>query len=288
MKGDLITSPDSTIWPVDTIAVCEVIDSLPEHSGLYNSALFNSCPFLLQDTNSRVLMPAITLPERHAGIERPDDTLTESFLLTLLFLVIFILCRFIGKGPEFLILNIKNILTTDERFYNTNSFFRRFSPIFWFTNLIIITFAIRMYMGHFTEYPISMSDGWIFWKIVIYVASFWIIRHLVLLLIGSVFFTNMQINQWLSGLKLIMTLFSFSLLPLVIFYETGMQLPDVILYCWPVIFWLLPKIVQYTQVLKLFSLKNGGYLYLILYLCALEILPVALFVKGLFLLKYYG
>jgi hypothetical protein len=100
-----------------------------------------------------------------------------------------------------------------------------------------------------------------------------------------VFFGKVQVNRWLSGNNLIMTLFSLSLLPLVIISETGIQFSDEIFYWCPMLFWIFMKLLQYIQANKIFSIRNEGYVYLILYLCALEILPVMLFLKGLFLIK---
>jgi hypothetical protein len=283
--SDSIISSDTTTLPVDTLPIFEVIGSLPCHSGKSDSILYNSSFIQIKDTSSKSFLPIVSLPETHAGIPRPESTFSESFLLAIIFLVTFFFCKLIGGNNESLSFNFKKLLSTDERNYTTNTLAKRFSPVFWLMDIIILSYASRIFVGHFEDNQLLYRESGQLWFLILYVAAFWIVWNIIMFLIGSVFFKKTQIEIWFSYNKLILDFFSLSLLPLVIVSETGTNLTDWIYYWWPVIFLVLPKIVQYIQAPKLFSLRNGGYFYLILYLCALEILPILIFIKGLFLLK---
>lgn len=285
MQGDSVITADSASLPVDSIATSIVKDTLTKDYVVYDSLFFYSSPFPIADSNFISVLPAVPIPQYHSGSVRPKDAIAESSLLTLLFLVIFFVLRLVGKGGEHAILQLKKILSSDERIYSTNVTPKTLYPFFWLIDMIILTYVVRLYLQEFTDYFIDRSGGQLLWRILLYVVTFWTVRQLLMFLTGSVFFKSTQISKWFSGMMMIMTLFSFSMLPLIIIYETGLHLSSNILYIWPIIFGFLPKVFQFAQIPKLFSLRNRGYLYLILYLCALEILPLLLFFKGLVLLK---
>jgi hypothetical protein len=82
-----------------------------------------------------------------------------------------------------------------------------------------------------------------------------------------------------------LTAFSVSLIPLLLLNEMGVTLPLLLLYAWPVAFLVIPRMAYAYKGLNFFLLGHGGYFYMILYLCALEILPLLLFFKGIFLIQ---
>lgn len=285
MQVDSVITADTALFPVDSIAISVVKDTLANEYAVFDSLFFYSNPFPVTNTTFINVLPVIPIPLYHSGNLRPKDAIAESSLLILLFLVLFFVLRLIGKGGEHALLQLKKIMFSDERIYSTNVTPKSLYPFFWLIDVVILTYAVRLYLLEFTDYYSDISGGVLLWKILLYVVSFWLIRQSLMLLTGAVFFKRTQISKWFSGMMLIMTLFSFSMLPLIIIYETGLHFSSVLLYIWPFIFWFLPKVFQFAQIPKLFSLRNRGYLYLILYLCALEILPLLLFIKGMVLIK---
>lgn len=285
MQSDSVITADLATLPVDSIAISVVKDTLTKDNVVFDSSFFYSTPFPVTDSDFFNVFPVIPIPKYHSGSVRPKDSIAESSLLILLFLVLFFVLRLIGKGGEHALLQLKKIMSSDERIYSTNVTPKSLYPFFWLIDIVILTYAVRLYLIEFTDQSFDISGGILLWKILLYVVSFWIVRQLLMLLIGAVFFKRTQISKWFSGMMLIMTLFSFSMLPLIIIHETGLHFSSALLFIWPLIFWFLPKVFQFAQIPKLFSLRNRGYLYLILYLCALEILPLLLFIKGLVLIK---
>lgn len=89
-------------------------------------------------------------------------------------------------------------------------------------------------------------------------------------------------KMWMKWDFYIVTFFSVSLIPLLIWQGAGSQIPVNILYFWPIGFWFLPKAIYSFRDATFFSRDLGGILYFILYLCTLEILPIIFFVRVIF------
>jgi hypothetical protein len=230
------------------------------------------------------MTPVVVYPARHDGVLRPTSFISESFLFALLLLVILLLNRIIRSGPRFLYELIRGILTLEERSFARESMLKRNMPLFWLINISIIALSAKTIIELVGTQPV-LHDGWLFWKLAGYTAVFLALKYLLYWLIGTVFFNVDVVQRWLMGNQVIVSLFSFSLVPFLVLYEVGVVFSPFVLVGWPLLCLALPKVLYSLKSMKLFLVENGGYFYMILYLCALEILPLLLYLKGLFLLK---
>ncbi|MBE6287284.1 MAG: DUF4271 domain-containing protein [Mediterranea massiliensis] len=111
-------------------------------------------------------------------------------------------------------------------------------------------------------------------------ALYFVLKWLLYLLIGSVFFDKSRVYIWISSYSTLLYYFSFLLFPfslLLVFLEMGLY--------WTValgIFLLLfAKILMFYKGIKLFCGNLYDGLLLFLYFCALEIVPVFVLYRGL-------
>lgn len=134
--------------------------------------------------------------------------------------------------------------------------------------------------------PTNMVDSWLFWKLALFTAVFLAIMSLIYRLIALVFLNTAVLKRWTVGNTFIISFFSISLIPLLLLNELGVHIPSYFLFLWPLFFLLLPRFVYSIKGLNFFLLEKGAYFYMILYLCALEILPLLVFLKGVFLIQF--
>jgi hypothetical protein len=229
-----------------------------------------------------------TLPEskpflRHDGVPRPSSALSDSFIFILLFIFILFLNKILKKGPRLLFETLRSIWSIDERSITRDSVYRRNIPFFVLLNISIIALTAKTYLLHYVE--TKNTDVWFYWKLLLYTAVFWLIKFLLNQFMVVVFFSREGIKRWFIANQVLISVFSLTLVPLLILIEIGISIPFFVFYGWPVLFLIIPKIVYTFRSSNFFLMENRGYFYMILYLCALEILPILLFVKGLFFIQ---
>jgi len=225
---------------------------------------------------------AVYLP-RHDGILRPSSTISESFFFALLLLVIFVVSRIIRNGPRVIFEMVRNVLIIDDRNFTRESMLRRNVPFFWLINISIVALTAQLFLQRYGYHYVV--DSWLFWKLALYTAIFWGVKNLLYRLIASVFFSVEKIRRWTTGNQVILCFFSFTLVPILLVSEAGVAIPLIVFYIWPMVFLIIPKLAHTIRGMNFFLMENGGYFYMILYLCALEILPLLLFIKGMFLIQ---
>lgn len=229
------------------------------------------------------LLPEIRENVVHPGEFRSNTTISESVLILIILIILFITGNFLRKGKDEILSRIKNVNSPDDRFVIPGAYSILFQPVIWALNLVILVFTVKMYsevvFGNKPDYT-DISEVI---RVISLITGFWLFRYLIVWLTGITFFSTNQVRKWLTGVRISATIFAFSTLPLVIVHETGNIIPNWLLFLWLATFWFIPKLMQIGQAIKLFSIKNEGFLYLILYLCTLEIGPIALLISGLFL-----
>lgn len=226
---------------------------------------------------------APSYPHRHDGLLRPVSTISETFLFSLLLLLLFVLHKVVKTGPAVVWDMVKNLLFHSDRGFTRESQGKRNLIVLWPVNIFMVT------MGAYTLLHVSAqdapTDSWLFWKLALFTLLFLMIKQWLYRLIALIFFSSDQARRWLQGNQVMLTVFSITLVPLLLLHEMGVVLPMIVLYSWPVAFLLIPRVVYAFKGLNFFIVEHGGYVYMILYLCALEILPLLLFFKGIFLVQ---
>jgi len=236
------------------------------------------------DTVSATVKQSSTYPLRHDGLLRPVSMVSETFLFASLLCVVFIMNRVVRNGSRFIPEILKNLLFMDEHSFTHETVSRRSVSFFLPINILLISLAGKMYLLHYG--PVTMMDSWLFWKLALLTTLIWVCKDIVYQLIALVFFNSATLKRWKLGNTFIISFFSVSLIPLLLLNEAGVVIPSYFIYLWPSLFLLLPRLVYSLKGMNFFLAEKGGYFYMILYLCALEILPLMVFLKGVYLIQF--
>lgn len=224
---------------------------------------------------------------RHDGVVRTNKLMSESLLFVLLFLETLLVAFLVKNGLKFLNNSIKGTLISDERTGSLGEVAQSGSQIgqyLWVLSIVIFALLSPHLLAHNNENAGYELNSWLFLRILLYVIAYFFIKNSIYKILGNVFFTPVQTSRWIAGSKTILSFYALSLTPVLIAAETGLQMKDTFLFSWVVGFLIISKFWLLIKAINIFSIRIGDFLYLILYLCALEILPIILFYKGLFLL----
>ncbi len=152
---------------------------------------------------------------------------------------------------------------------------------------LLLAFLQFFYTQHFIgETFILQSDYMLIGVYFAMIVVYFLIRALLYSGVNLVFFDVKRNTLWQKTLLLITSLEGVVLFPLVmlmVFFELSTQ--NVILYFAIALF--LTKILTFYKCFVIFFRRVGGYLQIILYFCALEIVPLAVFWSALALTGNY-
>lgn len=280
MQESVIVNSDSTSLQVDTAAAASGFPYKEFQEIHKASDYFSFDPFAKADTSSTSLFPTLVSPVRYSGTPRPSTYISETILILILFLASFLFLKFFRSETQ----AISNFFSQTKKENEKGKYFairKQFTPFFWMLDVAIISYAI---MHFFIGYKPGASSNEMFWRIVAFVASFLLLKIVLYRLTGAVFFGRGKSKSWIMGNHVIFNVFSFSVVPVLALSVSGILIPKYVIIAWPIAFWALPKLVYCLGNISNFSGYRNTILHFILYLCALEILPILLFVKGIFLL----
>jgi hypothetical protein len=138
--------------------------------------------------------------------------------------------------------------------------------------------------GYFNDYNPSMFDQKsIYWVLGIYIGigiAFYAIKWIIYSFLGWVFFNKNITSAWLESYSTIINMLGLCYFPLVllmVYYD----LPASTILIIGLNLIIFAKILMFYKWLKFFFNNLHGLLFLIVYFCALEILPCFLLVQGL-------
>lgn len=138
--------------------------------------------------------------------------------------------------------------------------------------------------GYFNDYNPSMfNQKSIYWVLGIYIGiglAFYAIKWMLYSFLGWVFFNKNITSTWLESYSTIINLLGLCYFPLVllmVYYDLSAS--TILIISLNLI--IFAKILMFYKWLKLFFNNLHGLLFLIVYFCALEILPCFLLVQGL-------
>lgn len=224
---------------------------------------------------------------RHDGVFRTDKMMSESMLILILLLETLLVAYLIKNGLKFINNSLKSVLTIDGRSDSSEDSLQKgsqFREYLWIMSVVVFAlfapFLLNIGQQH-TDYELN---SWLFIRLFIFVIVYFVIKNSVFRLLGSIFFHSSLTKRWIAASKTTLSFYAICLTPLLIGLEIGIKIDDTFLIIWILGFLLISKIWLLVKAVNIFSVRIGYFLYLILYLCALEILPILLFYKGLFLL----
>jgi hypothetical protein len=279
--------PDEVSIVIDSVKEAQlspkplVIAAFSDSTSIKDSSLRMQIP-AWKDTVS--ITPSTAYPLRHDGLLRPVSLTSETFMVVSVFCILLIVNRVVKNSSTFFPEIIKNLFFMDEHSFSHETMPRRSLNFLWPINILLISLSGKMYIEHFG--PTYMVDSWLFWKLALFTAVFLTVMSLFYRLIALVFFNTAMLKRWTLANTFIISFFSITLIPLLLLNELGVHIPSYFIFLWPSFFLLLPRVVYSMKGLNFFLLEKGAYFYMILYLCALEILPLFVFLKGVFLIQF--
>ena len=187
---------------------------------------------------------------------------------------------------------LKQVLAApfSKRFMNQllrdgNLFSERIAPVLGIIYLLM--FPLLVYQGFIFSLESRIDvpfTGWKLYLIIIgSVAGFWSLKVLAIKILGAVFKTGQTTSSYLINSLIISFLSALILLPVLIFVVYLKS--EFLLYCAMAIFGIFFLIRFFRGFLVGISLTRFSYLYLFVYLCILEILPLIVLIKVF--LRYY-
>ena len=224
---------------------------------------------------------------RHEGIARSGRMMSESLLLLLLLLETMLVAYILKNGVKIINKSLRrSLLSQEDNFYPEDLVQEgsKYHQYLWMLSLVVFTLMIPAIVNiHNAGHNYDFSS-WQFFRSFLYVFLYFFIKNAIYRIIGKAFFNPAQTERWISGSKTILSFYALSITPVLIFAEIGLPMQGSFIPVWIVGFLVIAKIWQLVKAIDIFSIRIGDFLYLILYLCALEFMPVLLFYKGLFLL----
>jgi hypothetical protein len=224
--------------------------------------------------------------ERYVGIKLGDEQLINdvSFallcgLLALLAIVFHSNRKLFGKmfNEAFYNKNRNNIFDDSK---NSNEWlfngFMTFQALMLSSIIIYSAGKVFGYASQINTWNIFISVGLIFLMVLL----FFLGRRIINLILGYVFANEEQYDKWKKSNDAVRGVWGLSLyIPAIwiLFGDTNHLIP-IYLFC---ILYLAGRILIAYKSIHIFSKRNNGILYINLYLCTLEILPLFVLYDGL-------
>jgi len=223
---------------------------------------------------------------RHDGISRINKMMSESLLLMLLLLETLLVAYLVKNGLKILNNSIKGALQQNmgglpEEGSSNGGQFQKY---LWLLSIVVFALMCPVLVNMGSRQTDFEFDSWQFLRFFIYVILYFFLKSSLYKIIGRIFFNPTQTKQWIDASKTTISFYALSLTPILICSEIGLNMGQNFFFIWVIGFLIISKIWLLSKSVMIFSLKSGDFLYLILYLCALEFMPILLFYKGLFLL----
>lgn len=287
MKADVLTTMNTTTRLDSTAYNDSTVIMLHDWQYYNDLEPLMSTKCWLQDSIQLFHQRNATYYTRHDGVFRTDKTMSESMLVIILLLETLLVAYLIKNGLKFINNSLKSVLTSEGRSDSSEDNLQKgsqFREYLWIMSVVVFALFAPFVLNigeQRTDYELS---SWLFLRIFIYVVVYFLVKDVVFRLLGSIFFLPIQTKRWIAASKTTLSFYAICLTPLLIGLEIGIRIEDNFLVFWILGFLLITKIWLLVKAINIFSIRIGYFLYLILYLCALEILPIFLFYKGLFLL----
>ena len=226
--------------------------------------------------------------EGYVGIRLWDGQLVDDVIFSMLLLLFIAFSIVFHSNFRLFIKMLKDIVFLKERQslfekpVGSEWFFRNFIlfQTLFLTSVSLFAIArVYGYINHLKESTVLLSIGVIF----IILFLFYQFKQFLYFLFGSVFADPVRYKLWKTNYNAVMGAWGVLLyIPVLwlVFVGTHIFVP-VILFA---IFYILCRFVIIYKTIRIFHKINSGLLYISLYLCGQEILPLIFLYKGIFYL----
>ena len=286
MEGDSLTVIDTTAQWGGPVFTDSTIALVKQWSYSRDSALYHGSGFWFQDVLQYFRQRDNFGFERHQAVQRPDRLVSESLLLTLLLFEVFLVAFLLKRGLKLITQYTKITFTPEDRASSDNDSVQSggFSLFLWLLTLVVFALMGHVLLNAKLGHQGFNFDSYILLRLFVYTVAFFMIQGLLYQMLGKIFFSPLQTSRWISNNKTVLFFYAMILSPVLIGAEIGAITNGTFIFYWTLGFLFLARVWMFSKTIQIFSIGKGYFFYLILYLCALEILPILLYYRGLFLL----
>lgn len=242
-------------------------------------------PFLFADTT---LFETISIDRYGVAADPvPYSRGKDNAITSLLIICLIIAAVAVGKSKLFIIRNTKKFFSANDGRQRKLMANETASEVNFQLILATITCALLAIVFYFfssEDVADIVGQPVQYWSLTLYFAAFliyMIIRFGLYNCIGWVFFSPSQNQQWNMSLLLITALEAVALLPIVMLITYfNMDIQTAINYV--IIAYIIFSTITFFKAYLIFFRRKGGFFQMILYFCALEIVPFVMLIGGLF------
>ncbi len=224
-----------------------------------------------------------------AGDPVPYTVAGDNFITSLLLLCFVLACVAFAKSKHFIMRQAKAFFRTPRQ--GTTVITETSSEV-RFQFFFVLQTCLLVAIGFFIYSKASISDTFIIEQnlvISIYascVMGYFLIKMLLYMLSGWVFFDKKKNEQWLKAYLFLLSCEGVLLFPVVMllsYFDLSLQVA--VIYTLVVL--VLVKLLSFYKSYIIFFKRNGMFLQIFLYFCALEVVPLFALWGGLVLISHY-
>ena len=229
--------------------------------------------------NDTLVERGMAVPDKGMVSAMRKKTLANDANTAGLLLLTFICLSIIfSKGRYLIAYRIKDFFHSkrkySDEFVNPNT--SAWRNTFVLCSVLSLSLSMVFYFFTRDNYSSAMWNPYIPFMLVIgcfLVCLAWIyLKALLYYFLNWIFFDRESNKKWMSSYFLIYSLLSFVVFPISLLAIFGNLTPQVTLYSLLFVL-IIAKILLFFKVVSNFKVKNGEYLYIFLYFCAVEIVP---------------
>jgi hypothetical protein len=287
----MIIIPVTDLQQEDTTSVC-VRNSIADIS-FYDTdnviirnevGLYNRFPFLFTEKNRQIQIKekAFLIKQLKSGQELPSQPLHNDWIIGILIFSAFLYSLVRATSS--------NVLSDIFKFFrfrgraetpswNVSGFFNWQSTILNLISFLILGLFIYCAAGFYDVIPVGFSNI-LFWLIsLVIVITAATLRHIICFLTGKMSGEDEVFREYLLGVYLSYRFSALILFFLVVLLSYTVFFPATVCFILGATVLGIMYLISIIRLMIIFLNRNISIFYLILYLCALEILPVVISVK---------
>jgi hypothetical protein len=190
---------------------------------------------------------------------------------------------FILNG-ESILQRIKNIFyyRLNSKPYNSQTHINRFCNIILYSQVILFYSVLSFAQLKYNYGVANTNSTHIYWGIYILLFTIcFLLKRLTYDIVNTILFTPQQKKEWRNSYFFTMQLSGFILFPLILAMLIAPHIPHSIYSAYLTTTALICLLMLISRCRKLIFMQKNEFSNIILYLCTLEILPIAVLIKAI-------
>ena len=224
-----------------------------------------------------------------AGDPVPYTVANDNFVTTILLFCFILACIAFAQSRQFIIRQAKTFFRAPRM---GTTVITETSNELRFQFFLVLQTCLLVGIGYFVYSRASISDTFTIDQnlvISIYtgcVAGYFLLKSILYSMTGWIFFDKKKNEQWLKAFLFLISCEGVLLFPAIMLVTYfGLSLQTAVIYALVIVG--LVKILSFYKSFIIFFRRNGSFLQIILYFCALEVVPLFALGGGLVLISHY-